>query len=97
MFSSLVLPPPLKFPPAASLVGSPSASQPLRGAAGARYTGAVGPDPLQMSSCHVVTWHLERIPGGIQFELIDYTPATKCCYISEMQESPKSQGGRRGE
>lgn len=63
-------PPPLNFPPAALLLGPPSAWH-------RRYPGTVGTDRLQMSSRHVVTWHLEQIPGGVGSELIDYTPRHK--------------------
>lgn len=83
------------FPPKISSCRLPR-GLPVRGAADSHYSRTVGPGRLQMSSRRVVTWHLEQIPGGVRFELIDYTPATKCCYISEMQESTKSHGGRRG-
>lgn len=46
----------------------------LSGAASGRYAGTVVPDRLQMSSCHVVMWHLEQIPGGVQFEVLIKVP-----------------------
>lgn len=48
-----------------------------------------------MSSSHVVTWLLERVLRGRLFEVLIEVPLSpECYYITGMQKSTKSLGGR---
>lgn len=67
----------------------------LSGAGSTRYFRAVPALRLQMSSCHVVTWHLEQLLGGwreVVFEVLIKVPSSpERRYIRERRKKIKNK------